>query len=268
MPRMLKKQDDAASSGASDRAPEFLEVLARGLRVIDCFRDQRHPMTLSDVAAAVDIPRATARRALLTLVELGFVQSQGRLFTLTPRVLTLASAYLSSAIIPTVMQPIVERVSAQVGEACSAAVLDGDDVVFVARANPQRIISVGLEIGYRLPATSTAVGRVLLSGLTDAELDDHLRRADPKRFTAHTIVSRKALKGAILASRSSGYSIVDQEVEQGFRSLAVPVVDIHGRISCALHIGTHVVSTPPETTSDALLPTLQAAAKDASPMLL
>jgi IclR family pca regulon transcriptional regulator len=184
------------------------------------------------------------------------------------RVLTLASAYLSSAIIPTVMQPIVERVSAQVGEACSAAVLDGDDVVFVARANPQRIISVGLEIGYRLPATSTAVGRVLLSGLADAELDDHLRRAEPKRFTAHTIVSRKGLKDAILASRSSGYSIVDQEVEQGFRSLAVPVVDIHGRISCALHIGTHVVNTPLETTSDALLPTLQAAARDASPMLL
>ena len=250
------------------RAPEFLEVLARGLKVIEAFRDRKRPLTLSDVATAVGIPRATARRALITLTDLGFVAVDGRLFTLTPRVLTLASAYLTSAIIPAVMQPIVEAVSAATEEACSAAVLDGDDVVFVARATPPRIVSVGLEIGYRLPASSTAVGRVLLSGMTNDEIDDHLRRADPKRFTGRTVTSKKALKAAILAVRADGYSAVDQEVEDGFRSIAIPVRRADGRIACALHVGTHVVNTSLSEAVSVLVPMLTASAKKAAPMLI
>ena len=268
MPRMHKKQDAVPPETAPGRPPEFLEILARGLKVLETFRDRREAMTLSDVAARVDIPRATARRALLTLVELGFVENQGRLFTLTPRVLSLASAYLTSADVPTVMQPVVERLSSRLGEACAAAVLDGDDAVFVARSNPQRIISVGLEIGYRLPASGTAVGRVLLSGLPDEDIDRHLSRADPQRLTARSVTSRKALRAAVIAVRADGYHVADQEVEAGFRSIAVPVFGADGRLKCALHVGTHVVSMPVEQAVKQFLPPLKDAAAQAAPMLI
>lgn len=268
MPRMHKKQDALPCETASERPAEFLEILARGLKVLEAFRDRRQPMTLSDVATQVGIPRATARRALLTLVELGFVENQGRLFILTPRVLSLASAYLTSADVPTIMQPVVERLSLNLGEACAAAVLDGDDAVFVARANPQRIISVGLEIGYRLPASGTAVGRVLLSGLPDDDLDRHLDRADPQKLTERSITSRKKLRAAVIAVRRDGYHIADQEVEPGFRSIAVPVFGADGRVKCALHVGTHVVSMPVEQALTQFLPLLREAAAQASPLLI
>lgn len=268
MPQMHKKQDVLPHEQAPARSSEFLEILARSLRVLEAFRDRRQPMTLSDVAARVDIPRATARRALLTLVELGFVENQGRLFTLTPRVLSLASAYLTSADVPTVMQPVVERLSSRLGEACAAAVLDGDDAVFVARANPQRIISVGLEIGYRLPASGTAVGRVLLSGLSDESLDMHLERANPQRLTERSITSRKMLRAAVIAVRRDGYHIADQEVEPGFRSIAVPVFGADGRVKCALHVGTHIVSMPVDEALRQFLPALKEAAGEAAPLLI
>lgn len=265
---MLKRQDSTPHEEASARSPEFLEILARGLKVLEAFRDRRQPMTLSDVAAQVGIPRATARRALLTLADLGFVDNQGRLFTLTPRVLSLASAYLTSADVPTVMQPVVERLSARLGEACAAAVLDGDDAVFVARANPQRIISVGLEIGYRLPASGTAVGRVLLSGLPDDDIDRHIERATSQRFTARSITSRKTLRAAVIAVRRDGYHVADQEVEPGFRSIAVPVFGADKRLRCALHVGTHIVSTSVEQAVKHFLPLLKEASAEASPLLI
>lgn len=268
MPRLHKKQDGLLREAASERPPEFLEILARGLKVLEAFRDRRQPMTLSDVATQVGVPRATARRALLTLVDLGFVENRGRLFVLTPRVLALASAYLTSADVPTVMQPVVERLSSKLGEACAAAVLDGDDVVFVARANPQRIISVGLEIGYRLPACGTAVGRVLLSGMPDDEIDRRLDRADPQKLTERSITNRKKLRATVIAVRRDGYHVADQEVEPGFRSIAVPVFGADRRMRCALHVGTHIVSMPVEQAVKQFLPHLKEAAEQASPMLI
>jgi IclR family pca regulon transcriptional regulator len=265
MPRMLKS---TAGSSREGRPREFLEVLARGLRIFEAFRDSKRPLTLSEVASFVDIPRASARRALLTLTELHFVENDGRFFRLTPHVLTLASAYLATDVVPNVMQPIVERLSRETEEACSAAVLDGDDVVFVARANPQRIVSVGLEIGYRLPASATAVGRVLLSALSNEQVDEHLRRANPQRLTDRSIVNKKRLREIIVAARRDGYSAADQEVESGFRSIAVPVLRPDGKTACALHIGTHVVAMPLDHALQSLLPVLRKAAKTASPMLI
>ena len=266
MPRLQRAAADATDEAG--RAPEYLEVLARGIRVLECFREDRNGLSVSDVAKRVGIPRASARRALLTLADLGYIEDQGRAFALAPKVLELASAFLTSNIVATVMQPIVERVARQLGEACSAAVLDGDDVVFVARANPQRIVSVGLEIGYRLPAFAAAVGRVLLAALPDEEIDSRLRRAKPTRYTERTITSIAEIRKAIMAARRDGYSAVDQEVELNFRSLAVPVHRADRRAVCALHIGTHRVDAPIRDAIDESVPLLQQAAVEAGRMLI
>jgi IclR family pca regulon transcriptional regulator len=266
MPRLRQPPLDATREVG--RAPEYLEVLARGVRVMECFREARHGLSVSDVAKRVGIPRASARRALLTLADLGYVEDQGRAYALTPKVLTLASAFLTSNAVATVMQPIVESVAREIGEACSAAVLDGDDIVFIARANPQRIVSVGLEIGYRLPAFSTAVGRVLLGALSDEEIDARLKRAKPTRYTDQTITSLAEIRKAIRTARRDGYSVVDQEVELGFRSIAVPVFGADKRAACALHIGTHRVAAPLQDAIAEFVPLLRRAAADAAPMLI
>jgi IclR family pca regulon transcriptional regulator len=265
MPRLRQPGDATREAG---RAPEHLEVLARGVRVMECFRDDRNGLSVSDVAKRVGIPRASARRALLTLAGLGYVEDRGRAYALTPKILTLASAFLTSNAVATVMQPIVESVAREIGEACSAAVLDGDDIVFVARANPQRIVSVGLEIGYRLPAFSTAVGRVLLGALSDEEIDARLKRAKPTRYTDRTVTSLAEIRKAIRAARNDGYSAVDQEVELGFRSIAVPVFRADKRAACALHVGTHRVAAPLQDAIGEFVPLLRLAAADAAPMLI
>jgi IclR family pca regulon transcriptional regulator len=266
MPRL--RQPPGGSTRETGRAPEYLEVLARGVRVMECFRDDRKGLSVSDVAKRVGIPRATARRALLTLADLGYVEDQGRTYALTPKVLTLASAFLTSNAVAIVMQPIVESVAREIGEACSAAVLDGDDIVFVARSNPQRIVSVGLEIGYRLPAFSTAVGRVLLGALSDEEIDGRLKRVKPIRYTDRTVTSLAEIRKAIRAARSDGYSAVDQEVELGFRSIAVPVFGADKRAACALHMGTYRVAAPLQDAIGEFVPLLRLAAADAAPMLV
>lgn len=266
MPRINRSAEEQRQ--LDDHGPEFLGVLARSLRVIVAIGASERATTLNGLAAALDLPRATVRRVLYTLSKLGFVEADGRLFRLTPKILTLATGYLSSNPIPLVMQPIVERVSALVRKACSAAVLDGDEVVFVARATPARILTVGLEIGYRLPASSTAVGRVLLAGLSDPELDASLSRAQPSALTDRTVTDPNVLKALILEARAQDYAIVDQEVERGFRSIAVLVRRRNGRPSCALHIGLHVDGTSLDDTKETFLPVLRAAAQEAEPMLV
>src|ERR1700678_4041359 len=152
MPRV--KRTDAEELIADTGGPDFLEALARGLRTLQAFNRDRRQQTLSDVARLVDLPRASVRRTLHTLVHLGFAETDGRLFRLTPRVLTLASAYLLSSSISDILQPAVERMTATVGEACSAAVLDGTDVIMIAHASPNRLTSLSAQIGFRLPAVS------------------------------------------------------------------------------------------------------------------
>lgn len=251
-----------------DHGPEFLEVLARGLRVFEALGNDGRPRTLAEVAAVVDLPRATARRALHTLTGLGYVETDGRVFALTPKVLTLAGHYLGSGGVPTVMQPIVARVSAATGESCSAAVLTGDEVVFVARAVQPRILTVSLEIGYRLPAIATAVGRVLLGGLDASALEGWIARVDPPRLTDRTIRDKARLAAAVAAAREHGYCLVDEEVERGFRSLAVPVARRDGQIACAIHLGLYLDGSDAASALDRFLPILRAAAAEARPMLL
>jgi IclR family transcriptional regulator, pca regulon regulatory protein len=264
MPRMRRAEEDRAF--IEGQGADYLEVLARGLKIIGMFNAERRRMTLSELAQIAHAPRSSVRRVLLTLEKLGFAEQEGRYFKLTPHILTLAAAYLTS--ITPVLQPIVDRISRQTQESCSAAVLDRDEAVMVVRAIPVRIITVGLEVGYRLPGYASAVGRVLLGGLDEAELDAYLARIEPQKLTPHTVTDKMVLKAMIITDRSQGYSLVDQEVEAGFRSIAVPVRRQSGSMICALHIGLHAERASMGRILDEFLPLLRAGGDEASQLIV
>ena len=259
MPRLHRT--DAERQLVAAAAPEFLEALARGLRVIEAFNRERRQLTLSDVARVVDLPRASVRRTLATLVQLGYAEADERLFRLTPRILSLASAYLSSNAISGILQPAVERLSGDVNEACSAAVRDGDDVIMIAHATRKRVIDVSAQIGFRLPAFATSLGRVLLAALDDAALDDFLAHAAPRKLTPLTTVDKRTLRKAILKARADGFSYVDQEAEVGFRSISVPLRRLDGRVVASLNIGAQSERCPARTMQGVFLPRLRETAE-------
>lgn len=261
--------DPTASPDAPKRdSADIIDSLDRGLRVFSVFGAERKPMTLSEVARAAGLTRATARRILFTLEKNGFVVSDGRLFSLTPRVLTLASSYLASNQIVTVLQPVMDRVASEAREVCSLAILDGDEAVFIARASPARVFSAGIDIGYRLPAFCTSVGRALLSRLDDEELEATIARLDPVAETPFTITDKAKLVEIIKADREQGYSLVDREAEPGFRSLSVPVRRYDGATVAAVNIGTHVDRTTTAEMIERFLPLLINAANTVQPLLL
>jgi IclR family pca regulon transcriptional regulator len=266
MPRVKRSAEEQRAIEAG--SPEFVESLARGLRVIAAFNTAPRPMMLSDVAKIAGLSRATARRTLHTLESLGFVETDGKLFSLTAKVLTLASAYLSSNQVSTVLQPIMDRLASETQEVCSVAILDGAEAVFVARASPARVFSTGLEIGLRLPAYCSSVGRVLLGRLSDRELADFLNRVGIKAMTPHTVVDTATLHAMIVTDRRQGYSLVDQEAEPGFRSIAVPIRRYDGGIVAAMNIGAHVDRISIGHMLDRFLPLLKAAADEAQPKLV
>ncbi len=259
MPRLNRSA--AEQRLVEESGPDFLEALARGLRVIEAFNRERRQLTLSDVARAVDLPRASVRRTLATLVRLGYAETDERRFRLTPRILSLAGAYLSSNAISGILQPAVERLSQEVNEACSAAVRDGDDVIMIAHATPKRVIDVSAQIGYRLPAFATSLGRVLLAALDDAALDQVLARVPPRKLTPMTTLDRRALRKAIVKARSDGYSYVDQEAEVGFRSISVPLRRLDGKVVASLNIGAQSERCPARTMQGAFLTKLRTAAE-------
>jgi IclR family transcriptional regulator, pca regulon regulatory protein len=242
MPRI--RRSAAEQQMADAVGPEFLEALARGLRVIEAFNQNNKRLTLSDLAKHVDLPRASVRRTLYTLVKLGYAERDDRLFRLTPRVLTLASAYLSSNSISEILQPALDALSEDVQQSCSAAVLDGDDVMMIAHASPKRVIPVSAQIGFRLPAVATALGRVLLAGLDDKSLDRFLARAQPRKLTKFTVTDKSDLRKLIAKARTDGYALADQEAELGFRSMAVPLKRLDGKIIASLNIGVHSEHMP------------------------
>jgi IclR family pca regulon transcriptional regulator len=255
MPRIGRSE--AEQSLADSAGPEFLEALARGLRVIQSFDRDRRQLSLSDVAKLVDLPRASVRRTLHTLVQLGFAETDGKLFRLTPRVLTLAGAYLLSNPIASILQPAAERLSAQINASCSAAVLDGDDIVMIVHASPSRILPLSAQVGLRLPAFTSSLGRIILANFGDAELDAFLARIRPQKLTDQTVIDKKQLRRAILQARANGFSLVDQEVEVGFRSISVALKRLDGRTIAALNIGIHTERGTPEMMRETFLPKLQ-----------
>jgi IclR family pca regulon transcriptional regulator len=221
------------------RDADFVQSLQRGLAVLRVF-DADHPrLTLSDVARLTGLTRATARRLLLTFERLGYMRTDSRHFELTPSVLDLGYAYLSSVQLPQVAQPFMEALSEQVHESVSASVLDGFEIVYVARVPTKRIMAISLSLGSRLPAASTSMGRVLLAGLCEEELDRFLTTTPLVARTERTIVDRGELRAVIEEVRRQGWALVDEELEDGVRSVAAPVRDRAGRTVAAINVSTH-----------------------------
>ncbi|GAA4188493.1 IclR family transcriptional regulator C-terminal domain-containing protein [Streptosporangium oxazolinicum] len=243
-----------------DRGSDHVQSLARGLSVIKAFSATSPELTLSEVARATGLTRAAARRFLLTLVDLGYVRTDGRLFALSPRVLDLGYAYLSSLSLPEVAEPHLERLVAEVHESASVAVLDGEDVVYVARVATSRIMRVTINIGTRFPAHCTSMGRVLLAWLPPGDLDAYLAEVELHRFTPRTVTSPAALRTELDRVRAQGWAMVDQELEEGLRSIAVPVRERSGRVTAAINISSHASRTTPESARRHLLPPLLATA--------
>lgn len=242
------------------RPTEFVQSLQRGLDVIKAFSRTEPELTLSEIASRTGLTRAAARRFLITLRDLGYVRSDGRGFSLTPRVLELGYSYLSSLPIWEVARPYLEELAAEVNETTSASVLDGDDIVFVARIETKRIMSMNLGVGSRLPAWATAMGRVLLASLPDRELDAVLRRAKLRPLTATTVSDRAQLRRIIEAARRDGWTLVDQEVEEGVRSLAVPIVAPSGKTEAAVTVCSHAYRVDVDRIREEFLPLVKATA--------
>jgi IclR family pca regulon transcriptional regulator len=246
----------------------FIESLDRGLRVFELFGADPRPMTLSDLAKAADLPRATARRILFTLERAGYVASDGKLFTLTPRVLVLAASFLSSNQVVAILQPVLDRLASTAQEISSLAVLDGNEVIFIARASPARVFSAGIDLGYRLPAYCTSVGRAMLGKYSNSDLAAVLSSMELKAMTPFTVTDRELLLATIMTDREKGYSLVDREAEPGFRSISVPVRRYDGEIVAAINMGAHVDRISTGEMIDRFLPLLREAADSVKSMLL
>jgi IclR family transcriptional regulator, pca regulon regulatory protein len=226
---------------------DLIRSLARGLEVILAFSQNRPRMTLSQVAEATGLSRPTARRILLTLEAHGYARSNGKTFALTPRVLALGYAYLSSLNLTEIAQPYMEHVVERTQEGCSLATLDQTEAVYVTRVPTHRISSITLATGTRLPAHATSMGHVLLAGLSEPELERYFAQADLRPLTGHTITRREDLISRLDLVRKQGYAIVDQELERGLRSAAAPVKDSNGRVIAALALSALTATTDEET---------------------
>ncbi len=250
-----------------DAAPrcELVQSLSRGLAIIRAFDRERPSMTLSQVAARTGVSRAVARRFLHTLAHDGYVGTDGKYFRLTPKVLDLGYAYLSSLDLWEVAQPIMQEVVAATGESCSASVLDGTDIVYVARVAAGRIMQVGLSIGSRLPAFCSSMGRVLLAAQPPDRLAAFFHIVDMTPRTPRTIATEAALRLELCRVAAQGFAMVDEELEIGLRSLSVPVRGRSGQTIAAINVSCHASSATPEGTLAKCLPVLQAAAAKLSP---
>jgi IclR family transcriptional regulator, pca regulon regulatory protein len=218
---------------------DFVQSLERGLTVIRAF-DAEHPvLSLSEVAAATGLSRAAARRFLHTLVHLGYMHNNGGRFSLRPKILELGYAYLSSLTLPEVAMPHLEELVEQVRESSSISELDGEDVVYIARVPTKRIMRVTINVGTRFPAYATSMGRVLLAAQPEEWLDRYLASVTLHGLTDHTITSPAGLRQELRKIHGRGWALVDQELEEGLRSLAAPIRDANGAVIAAVNVSTH-----------------------------
>jgi IclR family transcriptional regulator, pca regulon regulatory protein len=240
---------------------EFVQSLERGLAVIRAFDADNPELTLSDVARLTGLTRAAARRFLHTLVELGYMRTDGRKFALRPRILELGYAFLSSLSLPEISLPHVEQLVEKVHESSSVSVLDGEDVVYVARVPTKRIMTVAISVGTRFPAYATSMGRVLLAGRDGEWLDQYFASAEFKPLTGRTIHDPHMLRKELERIRGQGYALVDQELEDGLRALAAPIHDGTGEVIAAVNVSTPAHRRTLEAVRRELLGPLLATAK-------
>ncbi|HMW23841.1 MAG TPA: IclR family transcriptional regulator C-terminal domain-containing protein [Burkholderiaceae bacterium] len=247
---------DADTEGGWSRR-DLVGGLEKGLLVIEAFDQERARLSISEVAQRAGLSRAAARRYLLTLAHLGYVDHDGKGFALSPRVLRLGQSYMHSARLPRVLQPELQRLAAAMQEATSAGVLDDDEVVSLAAATGGRVVSTTLQPGARVPAYCTANGRVLLAALGPAELDAWLARQTLAPRTPHTLTDVERLRAEIGRVRAQGYALVDQELEPGLRTLSVPVVSADGQVLAALNVSAHAARHSTDQLIDHCLPALR-----------
>jgi IclR family pca regulon transcriptional regulator len=253
--REIMRQIDSAQGD-----PDFMTSLARGMAVLSVFAQHAREVTMSQISADTGIPRAAVRRALYTLAKLGYVGEHGRGYVLLPRVLAIGGAYVASASMAVAAQPVLDALRDAVHESCSLGVLDGDDLLYIARAETVRIMSIGLRSGSRLPAYCTSMGRVLLAALPEDTLEGYLERNPLRPRTERTVTSSADLLELLTKVRRDEMSLTDQELEIGLRSIAVPVRNRAGETVASLNIGTQAGRISLQTMHTQLLPPLREAA--------
>jgi IclR family transcriptional regulator, pca regulon regulatory protein len=258
----VAQEDEAGESGT------FVVALARGLAVMRAFTSQNQHLTLSDVSKIVKLPRATVRRCLLTLQALGYVDSRDRYFSLSPKVLTIAQAYLTSSVLPRVSQNFLERLSAEIGVSCSVSILHGQDVIYVARSARKRMASLHREVGTQLPAHCTSMGRVLLAALSEPELESFFAEVKLTRYTPATVTSPSKLMTILKKVAKDGYCIVDGELEVNLRAIAVPIRNAAGSVVGALNVSTQASRTTRAELVDQFLPVMLQTVAELRPLLV
>lgn len=263
----LRGEPDQMGDREEPRDRDFIGGLAKGLRVIECFDAERPRLAISDVARMTDLPRAVARRCLLTLVELGYAEFDGKFFALTPRILRLGYAYLAATPMPRVIQPFLERLAEETDESSSASILDGAEIVYVARAAKRRVMSIGLDVGSRLPAYCSSMGRVMLAAHDDDAVLSLVAMQPRRRLTPKTKTGEVELMAEIGKVRSQGFAVIDEELELGLRSIAVPILDHRGRTVAAINVGAQAARVSVEQLEAEILPRMRRIADEVRRLL-
>lgn len=253
-----KELDNFKNSG------DYIQSLERGLQVLQTFSQQNPALTVSEMAKQTGLSRPTVRRILLTLEYLGFAESRNGLYSLTPRTLSLGYAYLSSNNVWSIAHPYMRKFVDRTGESCSISILDGMDVLYVARVSTKRIMSINLDVGSRLPAYATSMGHVLLANLPEEELDRYLEKVNFKKFTDKTIIDKEKMKKVLDDVRQKKWGGVDQQFEEGLRSIAVPITNVNGKVIAAMNCSAHAGRISKEVLWEEFLPILQSTAEQIS----
>jgi IclR family pca regulon transcriptional regulator len=254
--------------GSQAGNPDFVLSLARGLRVIESFEGHPDGRTMIEISQSTGLSRASIRRILLTLELLGYVERSRQVYRLKTQVLRLGFSYLSSSSVVEAARPVLEHITEQLHESSSMTMLDNGEIVYVARSAASRVLAAGLSVGSRLPAYCTSMGRVLLAALPDEGLDAYLRNLRPRAYTAKTRTRIPQIKKAILQVRKDGYAIVDEELEAGLRSIAVPVSTRGNQIVAAINVGTHISRIDRAALMKRCLPALQEGARTLRSILI
>jgi len=247
--------------------PSFMTSLARGLAVMRSFSDTRRTLTIAQISQKTGIPRAAVRRCLYTLKQLGYVDAEVNNFSLRPKVLTLGYSYLSSTPLTVSAQPCLNNITRTLNESCSLAVLDENEVLYVSRSATSRVMSVALNTGSRLPAYCTSLGRVMLAHMSEPDLKAYLDKVQLRAFTDKTVVSQKRLRSILIEVRETGFAVIDEELEVGLRSIAVPVRGASGKVLAALNVGAQAARVSRRQMEEEFLPVLLRGAQELAVLL-
>ncbi|MDL2405969.1 IclR family transcriptional regulator [Rhizobium calliandrae] len=239
------------------RETDFVSGFAKGLKTIEAFGETRQKLSIAEASKLTGLDRATVRRSLLTLAELGYADYDGKFFTLTPKILRLGHAYLAATPLPTIIQPYLDQLAERAGHNASASVLDGTEVVYIARASQRRVMSINLTPGSRLPAYCASMGRVLLSALPENEARAVLARTELRANTPYTKTDPEELMAEFRRVRDEGYAVIDQELEIGLCSIAVPVTNDRGQTVAAINIGAPAAYVVAADLAERYLPLLR-----------